>query len=220
MAGSEVVLLDFWASPFGMRARIALAEKEVEYEYREENLANKTEFLLRMNPIHKKIPVLVHKGRPVCESLIILEYVDEAWKKSPLLPADPYDKATARFWANFVDAKVYDCGSRLWKLKGEALEATKKEFIDILKLLEGALGDKHFFGGDHFGFVDVAFIPFASWFLVYESHGNFKVEEVSPKLGAWVKRCRERESVSKSLPDPHKVLEFVNVVLKKKYGIE
>ncbi|CAN6470874.1 unnamed protein product [Victoria cruziana] len=220
MAGSEVKLLDFWPSPFGMRARIALAEKGVEHEYIEENLANKSEFLLQMNPVHKKIPVLVHKGRPVCESLLILEYVDEVWKNSPLLPADPYDRATARFWANFIDVKLYDCGSRMWKVKGEELEATKKQFIEILKLLEGELGDKPFFGGSHFGFVDVAFVPFASWFLVYESHGNFKVEEISPTLGAWVKRCMEKESVSESLPDPQKVLEFVNVVLKKKYGID
>ena len=34
MANGEVVLLDFWPSMFGMRARIALAEKEVDYEYR------------------------------------------------------------------------------------------------------------------------------------------------------------------------------------------
>ena len=106
MAG-EVVLLDFWPSMFGMRVRIALAEKGIEYEYKEEDLRNKSPLLLEMNPVHKKIPVLIHNGKPVCESLIIVQYIDEVWKdKSPLLPTDPYQRAHSRFWADFVDKKV------------------------------------------------------------------------------------------------------------------
>ncbi|KAF3329803.1 putative glutathione S-transferase parA [Carex littledalei] len=46
-----VMLLDFWVSPFGQRARIALAEKGVEYEYKEENLFEKSELLLKSNPV-------------------------------------------------------------------------------------------------------------------------------------------------------------------------
>ena len=107
----EVVLLDFWASMFGMRVRIALAEKGIKYQYKEEDLiGNKSELLLKMNPVHKKIPVLIHKGKPVCESLIIVQYIDEVWKdRCPLLPSDPYQRAQARFWADFVDKKVRLC---------------------------------------------------------------------------------------------------------------
>ena len=106
MAG-EVVLLNFWPSPFGLRVRIALAEKGIKYEYKEEDLKNKSPLLLEMNPINKQIPVLIHNGKPVCESLIIVQYIDEVWNdKSPLLPSDPYQRAQARFWADFVDKKV------------------------------------------------------------------------------------------------------------------
>ena len=105
--GEELVLLDFWPSPFGMRVRIALAEKGIKYEYKEEDLRNKSDLLLQMNPVHKKIPVLIHNGKPVCESLIQVQYIDEVWHdKSPLLPSDPYQRAIARFWADFVDKKV------------------------------------------------------------------------------------------------------------------
>lgn len=104
---NEVTLLDFWPSPFGMRIRIALAEKGIEYEYKEEDLRNKSPLLLQMNPVHKKIPVLIHNGKPICESLIAVQYIDEVWtQKSPLLPSDPYQRAQARFWADFVDKKV------------------------------------------------------------------------------------------------------------------
>ncbi|KAK8507461.1 hypothetical protein V6N12_072719 [Hibiscus sabdariffa] len=103
----EVVLLDFWASPFGIRVRIALAEKGIKYENREEDLRNKSALLLQMNPVHKKIPVLIHNAKPISESLIQVQYIDEVWHDTaPLLPSDPYQKANARFWADFVDKKV------------------------------------------------------------------------------------------------------------------
>ncbi|RWR73545.1 putative glutathione S-transferase parC [Cinnamomum micranthum f. kanehirae] len=213
----EVILLDFWPSPFGLRARISLAEKGVEYEYKDEDLSNKSPLLLKSNPIHKKIPVLIHNGKSICESLVIVQYIDEVWKDKPLMPKDPYERAQARFWADFVDKKLND--SRIWRSKGEAQEAAKKEFIDCLKLLEEELGDKPFYGGKNLGYMDVVLVSFACWFYTYETEGNFSIENECPKIIGWVKRCMEKESVSKSLPDPHKVYEFAGV-LKKKHGVE
>lgn len=103
----EIILLDTDVSMFGMRVRIALKEKGLQYEYKEENLANKSPLLLQMNPIHKKIPVMIHNGKPICESLIIVQYIDEVWNdRNPLLPSHPYQRAQARFWADYVDKKV------------------------------------------------------------------------------------------------------------------
>ena len=215
----EVVLLDFWPSPFGMRIRIALAEKGIHYEYKEENLRNKSPLLLQMNPVHKKIPVLIHNGKPICESLIQIQYIDEVWSdKAPLLPSDPYQRAQARFWADYVDKKMYEAGRRVWTTKGEEQEGAKKEFIEILKTLEGELGEKPYFGGESFGYVDLTFIPFYTWFSVYESFGKMSIEAECPKLFSWVKRCLEKESVSKSLPDQDKVYGFV-LELTKALGI-
>lgn len=92
-----------------MRVRLALAAKAIEYEGKEEDLLKgKSGLLLEMNPVHKKIPVLIHNGKPICESMIIVEYVDEVWNdKSPLLPSDPYQRAQAKLWAHFIDNKVH-----------------------------------------------------------------------------------------------------------------
>ncbi|CAH2056875.1 unnamed protein product, partial [Thlaspi arvense] len=123
----EIVLLDFWSSPFGVRARIALAEKGLAYQSREENVFNKSSLLLEMNPVKKQIPVLIHKGKPVCESLIIVEYIDEVWKhKSPLLPSDPCQRAHARFWADYVDKKIHSLGKEMWISKGQAEKQQKR----------------------------------------------------------------------------------------------
>lgn len=105
--------------------------------------------------------------------------------------------------------QIGDVGWRIWAGKREGIEEAKKEFVEGLKELEKELGEKAYFGGDTFGFVDIALIPFSTWFYTYEALGNFKVKEESPKIIAWVERCNQRESVSKSLA-PHKdVYEFV-----------
>ncbi|KAK8545607.1 hypothetical protein V6N13_066881 [Hibiscus sabdariffa] len=215
----EVVLLDFWASPFGIRVRIALAEKGIKYEYKEEDLRNKSALLLQMNPVHKKIPVLIHNGKPICESNVQVQYIDEVWHDTaPLLPSDPYQKANARFWADFVDKKMYELGSKIWRTKGEEQATAKKGFIESLKLLEGELGDKTYFGGENLGYVDIALVPFYCWFYAYEKCGEFSIEAECPRLMAWVKRCMQKESVANSLPEQEKVYELV-LRAKKILGI-
>ncbi|KAL8161381.1 hypothetical protein V2J09_012870 [Rumex salicifolius] len=218
--GKEVVLLDFWPSGFAMRARIALAEKGVDFDRQEEDiLHNKSDLLLKMNPVHKKVPVLIHNGKPVCESLVILQYIDEVWAdRAPLMPSDPYQRAQARFWADYIDKKLYDAGRRIWTEKGEEQEKAKCELIEILKNLEEqALGDKTFFGGDEFGFLDVVLIVYTCWFYSYEVEGSFRVEDTCPKIVAWAKHCMERDSVAKTLPQPLKLHEYL-MDLKKMFG--
>jgi glutathione S-transferase len=113
--GDDLKLLGTWASPFAIRVKFALALKGLTYEYAEEDLASKSDLLLSSNPVHKKIPVLIHNGLPVCESNVIVEYVDEVFAGPSILSADPYERAIARFWAAYVDDKVYVslCISRL-----------------------------------------------------------------------------------------------------------
>ena len=107
MAKNDVKLLGVWASPFVMRARISLNIKSVNYEFLEETVGSKSELLLQSNPVHKKVPVLIHGDKPICESLVIVQYIDEVWTSSPsILSADHYDRAIQRFWAAYLDDKV------------------------------------------------------------------------------------------------------------------
>ncbi|KAK5787095.1 hypothetical protein PVK06_041746 [Gossypium arboreum] len=107
--GKEVKLLGTWFSRYAQRVVWVLKLKGIDYEWVEQGFRdpkNRSQLLLKYNPVMKTVPVLVHHGRPVLESLIILEYIDETWKNNPILPSDPYERAMARFWENLIDQKV------------------------------------------------------------------------------------------------------------------
>ncbi|KAI3665193.1 hypothetical protein L6452_43816 [Arctium lappa] len=222
MGKDDVKLLSMWASPFCMRVKVALAEKEVAYEEILENdlMGGKTELLIQSNPVHKQVPVLLHDDKPVVESTNILTYIDEVWPAKPLLPTCAYGKSRARFWADYIDRKVFPAGRNIWTAKEDGqVESARKEFLDILMYLDGTLGDKDYFNGDNFGFVDILLIGLTSWFPAFEKYGGFKVEDHYPKLAAWITRSYARKTVSESLTNPEKITNFVGM-MRQMYGIE
>lgn len=69
-------------------------------EFVEEAAGAHSELLVRSNPVDKSIPVLIHNYRPICESIMIVEYIYEVWgtgiESSSILPFDPYNRAYVR----------------------------------------------------------------------------------------------------------------------------
>lgn len=50
--GDDLKLLGLWASPYVLRVKLALSLKGLSYEYVEEDLRDKSELLLKSNPVH------------------------------------------------------------------------------------------------------------------------------------------------------------------------
>ncbi|KAJ4746022.1 Glutathione S-transferase [Rhynchospora pubera] len=147
-------------SGFATMVHHALRLKGVSYDYIEVDLKNKSEEFLRMNPVHKKVPVLVVDGKPIPESLIILQYVDETWKEPPLMPQDVYLRSKVRFWADFIYQKMIPQTKIIRESEGEAHTKAIEEFHGQFKTLEdGIKEDVHvqgpFIHGENPGILDV-----------------------------------------------------------------
>ncbi|CAA7017520.1 unnamed protein product [Microthlaspi erraticum] len=210
----EVKLLGIWASPFSRRIEMALKLKGVPYDYVEEILDQKSPLLLELNPIHKKVPVLVHNGKIIIESQIILEYIDEVWKHNPILPQDPYERSKARFLAKLVDEQVLITGFvMLAKADEKGREAVVEQTRELIMHLEKELVGKDFFGGKSVGFLDIvagSMIPFCvarGW----EGMGvEVVTEEKFPEFSRWVKNLEKVEFVKDCIPPREKHVEHMN----------
>ncbi|CAN6311170.1 unnamed protein product [Urochloa humidicola] len=222
-------------SPFTARARLALELRGVAYELLDEQLfPRKSDRLLAANPVYGKIPVLLlPDGRAICESAIIVQYLEDAAAAgeatgSVLLPADPYERAMHRFWTVYIDDKFWpalDAASLgpTPKARAQAVEDTRA----ALQLLESAFKDRSggaaFFSGSDAapGLLDLALGCFLPALRAFEQlHGLSLVDASStPLLDGWSRRFAAHPAARRVLPETDKVVEFTRF-LQAKFGID
>ncbi len=101
-----LVLYHHDKSTCSQKVRICLAEKGIAWDSRPVDLLNAENLspeYLAINP-NGVVPAFVHDGRPIIESTVMCEYVDEVWPHDPKLsPDDPVARAEMRAWLRFID---------------------------------------------------------------------------------------------------------------------
>ncbi|XP_022740007.1 probable glutathione S-transferase [Durio zibethinus] len=210
-AKEEVKLLGFWVSPFVLRVEWALKIKGVKYEYIEEDIFDKSTLLMELNPVHRKVPVLVHDGTVIAESFVILEYIDETWKQNPLLPQDPYQRALARFWAKFAEEKIFEGAWNALCSQGEEKQKALQQTIEAVETLEGELQWKQqFFGGESIGYTDII-LGWISYYLpIWEEVGSMKILDPVkfPATVAWINRFLKHPVIKDTFPRREMMLVY------------
>jgi glutathione S-transferase len=91
-----------------IKARLALAEKGVAWDGRLLTLRG-DQFdpaYMKLNP-NAVVPTLVHDGKVIIESTVIMHYVDEAFPGPSLVPADPAARARLRMTTKLMDEYVH-----------------------------------------------------------------------------------------------------------------
>ncbi|PLB45427.1 putative glutathione S-transferase [Aspergillus steynii IBT 23096] len=208
------------------RVWLALEEKQIPYQYIEVNPYNKPQSLLSLNPrgLVPTLSVPTSEGsRPLYESNVVLEYLEEAYPdRSPrLLPEDPYERARARIWVDFVTSRVISAFHRFLQYQPSSadedavaeLDRHRQEFLDLLKQWARELHPEGpFFLGDQISLPDLVLGPWAIRLWVFD---EFKVgglgvpaegqggedEAVWRRWRKWVKAIEERRSFRETMSD-------------------
>ncbi|KAJ0737876.1 putative glutathione transferase [Helianthus annuus] len=149
----EVKLYGFPGSPFGCRVETALKLKGIKYKFIQEDLSNKSQDLLKYNPVHKKIPVLVHNGNPLPSLLSSSSTSMMSGKRSQFCLRTTLTK---RLRLGFGPSSLMISYGNVQAVA----EATEP-----LQFLENELNvkGKKFFGGDNIGLVDICACYMAFW---------------------------------------------------------
>ncbi|MBX2854949.1 MAG: glutathione S-transferase family protein [Rhodobacteraceae bacterium] len=94
-------------SPFCRKVRLILAEKRIEAALIEEKPWERRADFRRLSP-SGQVPALVERdGTAICDSVAIVEYLEETRPDPPLLPTHAVERAEARRVAQWFDVKFH-----------------------------------------------------------------------------------------------------------------
>lgn len=107
----QLTLYSYWRSSAAYRVRIALNLKGLPFQTIPVNLVRDggeqlAEGYRKINP-QGLVPVLLHEGHVLTQSMAICEYLDEVFPQKPLLPADAAERAQVRSLALQVACEIH-----------------------------------------------------------------------------------------------------------------
>jgi glutathione S-transferase len=162
------------ACPYAQRTCILLHLKGLQAELVELDLSKpRPSWFLDINPAGK-VPALVHNDRPLNESGVINEYLEDVFPDRPVFSADPYLKAQSRILIDFCNTQFTTNLYRVLmeqdstrRIRVEA--AARKDWQWLEAFLMRVSPDANFAFAD-FGMADLTYAPF---FQRYELNDYF-----------------------------------------------
>lgn len=136
-----LTLCGFAASNYYNKVRLALMEKGVPFN---ERLVwtDRSAALMEQSPLGK-IPYFEIDGAVLCESQVMLDYVEAAYPAHPLLPSDPLAAAKIRELIQFIELHLELVARELYKeafFGGKVSDDVKNNVRKLLTRNAAALG--------------------------------------------------------------------------------
>ncbi|XP_013084764.2 maleylacetoacetate isomerase-like isoform X1 [Biomphalaria glabrata] len=162
-----VILYSYFRSSASWRVRIALAIKDINYEYKAVHLVKDggqqhSEEYKRLNPM-EQVPTLVIDGHTLTQSLPIIEYLEERNPEPPLLPKDSFGRAQVRALSELINSGIQPLqNSTVLEKVGDGKEEWARSFIvkgfQALETLLKQTSGKYSYG-DTVTMADLCLVP-------------------------------------------------------------
>ena len=178
---------DYAAAPSPRRARIFMAEKGVDIDTEQVDLAVKAQFEDAYRAVNPRctVPALVlDDGTVLSDNVAIARYLEEVFPEPPLLGTDPVEKALVAEWMSraeaegllavaealrnrsefFKDSSI--TGPQRYAQVPELVERGRARAEAFFVELDARLADHAYLAGDRFSAADIAafvFVDFAGW---------------------------------------------------------
>ena len=165
------LLYDLGISPTSQRVVATLTHKGIDYDFAETDVTQK-ERPAAFNAVSPfgKIPVLVHNGCNLIESVVINEYIEEVWPAPAMLPAAPEARAYARQWIAFFNRAVTDREGEFVHIERDRDRKVEicRKILPELAIMDRELRTRNgLFLGEELSLVDVAIAPFTRGLAIW-----------------------------------------------------
>lgn len=208
---ADVVLYGMAFSSYVRTARLALAEKGVDYVLEPVELGSEAHGAL--HPF-RKMPAFRHGPVHLFETFAITRYVDEAFAGPPLQPADAADRAVMTQWIGAISDYGYTALVRDYLLiylfatmRGtepdrSAIDAAVPKMQATLSTFERLLppGSPTLVGGDTPTLADFFLLPIIHYLRRTPESASHLAS--LPGLSAWFDGIAARQSAIDTLPPP------------------
>lgn len=127
-------LCGFAASNYYNKVKFALLEKGVDFE-EELVWTNRSPELLARSPLGK-VPFFETDHGHLCESQVMMDYIEQAYPQKPLIPADPYQAAKVRELITFLELHLELVARELYAeafFGGKVSDEVKERTLKLLK---------------------------------------------------------------------------------------
>lgn len=204
-----LTIIGSYVSPYVRKVLAAMNLKRLSFEVDPITPFYGNDEFERLSPL-RRIPVLIDGDFSISDSTVICDYLDEAYPGYPLYPADPTQRARARWLEEFADTRLGDLF--IWSLfyqkvvrplvwgeptdEERVARAENEEIPAALDYLETQLPTDGYLFGD----IGVADIAIASFFR-NGAYAGFETDAARwPRTAAFVARVLEHRCVASLLP--------------------
>ena len=209
-----IKLCGFHISNYHNKVRIALLEKGAPFEEDAGVKPSQKPDYLALSPMGK-VPYAEIGGTRLCESEVILEYLEDAFPQKPLLPKDPLARAKVRELVTVIELHLELVARRLYggvffggTLTDQTKQEAEKDIAKGVRALKALAKFGPFVAGKEFTLADcaaVVHLPIVSM-ATKAAYGRDALEDL-PQLKGYLKMLGERPSVAKVTADRRAAVE-------------